>query len=112
MGIELLFNLGHLRLIVSTRTRIVAWRELFVLDVNGGLKDFASSFRTLKVTNGGSFLSDLRIWIVKSRSNSVEATACIHVLVDFLGGDRGRLERELVHLILVLVSQVLCASLV
>ena len=108
----MLFNLGHLRLIVSTRARIVTWRELFILDVNGGLKDFASGFGTLKVTNGGSFLSDLRIWIVKSRSNSVEATACIHVLVDFLGRNRGRLERGLVHRILVLVRQVLCASLV
>lgn len=108
----MLFNLGHLRLIVSSRARIVTGRELFVLDVNGGLKDFASGFGTLKVSNGGSFLSDLRIWIVKSRANGVEATACIHVLVDFLGGDRGRLERGLVHLLPVLVRQVLCTSLV
>lgn len=108
----MLLNLGYLGLIVSSRSRVVTGRELFVLNVNGRLKDFASGFGTLKVTDGSSFLRDLRIRIVKSRANGVKATARIHVLVDFLGGDRGRLELGLVHLFFVLVRQVLCASLV
>ena len=54
----------------------------------------------------------MNVWVVQRWPNGVLTSTRVHVHVDFLGGDGGRLGSQLVHLVLVAIGEVLMSRLV
>ena len=111
-GVEGFRLLGFLGAIVLTRTRIVSRRILLVLNIDGRLENLARLLRGLEIADGCSLFRVVQVWVVEGRADSVEATTCIHVLIDFLGRDGCGTRLQLVDLFFVLLSQVLLTGLV
>ena len=96
----------NILLVIWARSGVLARRELLVLDVNRGFKYLTLILRRLEIADWSSSLGSVHVGVVQSWSNGVLTTARVHINIDLLRWDRGRLGPKLVNLIFVLVAEV------
>ena len=109
MRVEHLRLLRLLSVIVGAGARVLARRIQFVLDIDRRLEHLSLVLRGDEVTDRGALLPALDVRVVQCWADRVEASACVHVLIDLLGRDGCCSWLQLVHLRLVLLGKVFAA---
>ena len=114
LRVERFLLLGNLLvlLVVGARAWIFSWRVQLVFDIDCRLEDFPNIFRRLEVTDWRTSLACVHVGVIKGRTNSVEASTCVHIHVDLFRWDRSWLWLQLVDLVFVAVAEVLLPRLV
>lgn len=110
LRVESLFVLIFGIFVVARTGVLFGW--VCVFDFNCMLKDLSHLCRFLEIAYRSSFLLDLVIRVVQSRSNRIISPACIHISVRFFWGDRSWLWHRHVYQIFMLVFVTFFASFV
>ena len=81
LRVEYFLSLGNddFILLVLTWTRVISRWELLVLNIDGRFEHLSCLLGSLKVTDRSSLFSSMKVWVIQSWADCVEATSSIHV---------------------------------